>query len=292
MARDRDRRRPGPEPPKLPPPDHGIRVQRIGATWWGVRWVAALSRLGGRYQARLHRGQNYARGGRVHDLAVKGRVVTAAVTGTEQYRVSLELRPLDGRVWRQAIRAMAGKARFAAQLLGGEMPREIDRAFATARASLFPTRASDLRTQCSCPDQANPCKHIAALHYVLGDAFDRDPFLLFELRGRTKEAVLRELRERRSNADRTPPGGAAEPAPAEPARRRGATLEGLSPEAYEAFRAPVEDLHFRIAEPARQAAVLRSLGAPPGWGLDVSFEELAQPAVERAARAAREIANR
>src|SRR5215475_13127212 len=141
-----------PQPPPLPPPEHGVRVQHIGATWWGERWVNALWRLGQSYGARLRRGRGYARGGRVHDLAVRGSIVTAKVTGSDLYEVTLELNPFPDRVWDQAIRAMAGKARFAAQLLGGEMPGEIDQAFAAARVSLFPTRRLDLRTECTCPD--------------------------------------------------------------------------------------------------------------------------------------------
>ncbi|MGH7267107.1 MAG: SWIM zinc finger family protein, partial [Candidatus Rokuibacteriota bacterium] len=174
-----------PSGPKLPPPEHGIRVAKIGATWWGERWVEALARLGESYAARLRRGRGYARQGRVHDLAVAGGEVTASVTGSRPtpYRVTLTLRPLPDRAWDRATRAMAEKARFAAALLGGEMPREIDEAFAAAGGSLFPARRADLRAACTCPDDANPCKHIAAVHYVLGEAFDRDPFLLFELRG-------------------------------------------------------------------------------------------------------------
>src|SRR6185503_14115303 len=110
------------------------------------------------------------------------------------------LRPLSDETWAQAIRAMAVKASFSAALLAGEMPRAIDQAFASARASLFPSRRNDLRTSCSCPDEANPCKHIAALHLVLGEAFDRDPFLMFELRGRPRAAVLDALRGLRAGA--------------------------------------------------------------------------------------------
>jgi uncharacterized Zn finger protein len=265
-------------------------VQQIGATWWGELWVEALMRLGRRYRGRLERGRTYARGGRVHDLTVKDNVVSALVTGSDLYQVTLALRPLGDRVWHQAIRAMAGKARFAAQLLGGEMPHGIDDAFATARASLFPTHATDLRTECTCPDAANPCKHIAALHYVLADAFDRDPFLLFDLRGRSKDAVLGELRALRSGTGAALRRGARAEAPREPARRRGVPLEGIAPGDYDAFRAPVDDLRFRIAERAEEGAVLRHLGPPPGWSLDTSFADRLEPAVARAASTAREVA--
>src|SRR5690606_30912500 len=109
---------------------------------------------------------------------------------------------------------MAERSRFAAELLAGEMPQEIDAAFAAHAASLFPTKAGDLVTACTCPDWANPCKHVAATHYVLGEALDRDPFLLFELRGRTKREVLDALRTARSGADASRASPSSKPAPA------------------------------------------------------------------------------
>jgi uncharacterized Zn finger protein len=265
--------------------------------------VEALSRFGSGYAGRLRRGVSYARQGRVHDLAVRDRLVTAEVTGSrpDPYKVSLMLRPLPERAWDVAIRAMAGKARFSAQLLAGDMPRAIDEAFSVAHVSLFPARRADLRSQCSCPDSANPCKHVAALHYVLGEAFDRDPFLLFELRGRSKELVLGELRARRAqmSADRrraAERGGAARPAHAEADAEaiEGAEAEDLAAPtaavaAYDAFRAPVDDLSFRITAPAAEGAILRQLGSPPAWSLDARFAELVQPAIARAAHLAREI---
>jgi uncharacterized Zn finger protein len=271
-------------PRHLPPPEHGIRVKKIGSTWWGERWVLALTRFGSGYVARLRRGWSYARQGRVHDLAVVGGVVRAAVTGTrpEPYRVTVSLRPFPGGVWQAAIQAMASKARFSAQLLGGEMPREIDEAFRAAGASLFPVRRGDLRTKCTCPDQANPCKHIAALHYLLGEAFDRDPFLLFELRGRSKDAVLRALRELRAG-----PGSRRRTPDVVTAR---AADEAPSVAPYDGFRHPVDGLRFRISAPALEGAVLRHLGEPPAWALEEPLADLLVPAVSRAGRLARELA--
>src|SRR6059036_1628093 len=95
---------------------------------------------------------------------------------------------------------MANQAVFAAELLAGEMPKEIDQAFRASGRSLFPAKVKDLQTACSCPDWANPCKHVAATHFVLGEAFDRDPFLLFELRGRSKDQVLSALRRARASS--------------------------------------------------------------------------------------------
>jgi len=108
-----------PAPPKLPPPERGIKVKRFGATWWGQRWVEALEGFGFEYSARLGRGRSYARQGRVHDLTVKGGVITAHVTGSRPtpYRVTMRLTSLTGRVWQAAIKRMASRAAFAARLL-------------------------------------------------------------------------------------------------------------------------------------------------------------------------------
>src|SRR6266567_2741324 len=75
--------------------------------------------------------------------------------------------------------------------------------------SLFPTAARELETDCSCPDWANPCKHIAAVYYLLAERFDEDPFLIFKLRGRTKDEIIQALREKRTE---TLPAESAEPA--------------------------------------------------------------------------------
>jgi uncharacterized Zn finger protein len=281
--------------PKLPPPEHGIRVGEIGTTWWGARWVEALLQSGAVYAARLHRGRTYAQQGRVHDLAVANGIVTALVTGSraEPYRVKLALRPLQDQTWHQAIRAMATKASFNAALLAGEMPRAIDQAFSSARASLFPSRRGDLKAACSCPDDANPCKHIAALHLVLAEAFDRDPFLMFELRGRSRASVLDALRSLRAGT--TPamhrPARGVPPAPraARPGRA-GVRFDDAAREGYDRLRGPVTDLRFRISAATAKGALLQQLGTPSGWRLDTPFADLVRPAATRAAARARDIA--
>jgi uncharacterized Zn finger protein len=277
-----------PSPPaKLPPPKHGIKVKKFGSTWWGRRWITALERLGGGYASRLGRGRSYARQGRVHDLKVDAGTVVARVTGSRAtpYEIELRLAPLDAKTWERAIHAMAAKARFAAALLAGEMPKEIDEAFGQARTSLFPTRDRDLVTSCTCPDWANPCKHVAAVHYVLGDALDRNPFLLFELRGRDKETVLDGLRRLRASS-----GTGGRRPRTEAARPRTLAVARLPREGYESLRAPVDGIRFHIGEPRVPGATLRQLGVPPSWRLASPPHALLQPAVSRAAALARELA--
>jgi uncharacterized Zn finger protein len=85
-------------------------------------------------------------------------------------------------------------------LLAGEMPQNIEEVFTANGLSLFPLTKFDIHSQCSCPDQANPCKHIGAVYYLLGDRFSEDPFVLFQLRGRTKEQIITALRQLRSTS--------------------------------------------------------------------------------------------
>lgn len=272
-----------PREKKRPAPAHGIKIKTAGTTWWGARWIEALERLGARYAGRLARGKTYARTGRTHDFVVTAGEVTARVTGSaaKPYVVRIALAKLDDAKWERAIAAMAAEARFAAELLAGEMPRAIDEAFRAADASLFPTAERDLETSCSCPDQANPCKHIAATHYVLGDALDRDPFLLFELRGRTRADVLSALRKLRSKRTRDRERGPAV---------RTTTLRAVRPAEYDAWRGPVPDLGLTMAAPADSGALLRQLGKPPSWRAEVSPADSLGPAVKAASELARAIA--
>jgi uncharacterized Zn finger protein len=278
--------------PKRPPPKHGIKVKKIGATWWGQRWIEALEKLSWQYSNRLPRGRTYARAGRVHDLEVEPGKVTARVTGTNPtpYRVTLQIAALEAAAWDKAVAEMAKQAIFAAELLAGQMPKEIDQAFRATGGSLFPAQEKDLQTDCSCPDWANPCKHIAATHYVLGEAFDNDPFLLFELRGRGKDEVLGALRARRAGAE----GASAPGAGAALARELIPTmsLAGVDPVGYERTKGPLPHLRFSLEPPASPAAVLRQLGAPPSWSLGETPGELLGPLYQAVGALARELALR
>jgi len=269
--------------PKRPPPERGIKVKKIGATWWGQRWIEALEKLSSDYSNRLSRGRTYARAGRVSDLEVAPGLVTAHVTGSrpKPYKVTLRLSTLSEAAWKKAIQEMGRQAVFTAELLMGQMPQGIDEAFRAAGQSLFPTQAKDLETECSCPDWANPCKHIAATHYVLGEALDKDPFLLFELRGKGKAAVLERLRHLRADEPRK--SQTIEELPT-------LSLEKVSPGDYERLAGPISHLHFQIGPPASPVALLRQLGAPPSWKLQQVPAEVLSPLYITAGAFARELA--
>ncbi|MBI9043466.1 MAG: SWIM zinc finger family protein [Anaerolineaceae bacterium] len=166
--------------------------------WWAKRWITALERLVD--SGRLTRGRTYARKGQVISIDETKDGIKARVQGSRKtpYKVSIQISPLRDSEWELVFDALSEQAIFTAQLLAGEMPQEIEAAFEAAKVSLFPSRRGDLKTDCSCPDYANPCKHVAAAHYILGERFDEDPFLIFRLRGRTQEQVMAALRERRA----------------------------------------------------------------------------------------------
>lgn len=269
-------------------PEHGIRARKFGATWWGRRWIGALERLGRDYALRLNRGRIYARQGRVHDLSVRRGLVEAQVTGSrvKPYRITVRLVSLADAVWEKAIRAMSQKAAYAARLLAGEMPRDIDETFRRAGRSLFPADAHDLATGCSCPDWANPCKHVAAVHYVLAEFLDRDPFLLFELRGRPRAGVLDALRRLRAGKR----SAAGRPGATKTGEAGTVTLEAGAAERYDRLAAPADNLSFHFETPRVAGAILRQLGAPPSWSLPAPPRELLESAVARAATLARELA--
>ena len=246
-------------PPSTPRPvADGLKAQTqrgsFGKTWWGKRWIAALEALG--WSSRLQRGRSYARHGQVADLEVANGEARAQVQGSvpRPYAVRIALNPLAEEQWERAFERLAREAGPAARLLAGEMPTEVEEAFVAAKAPLFPASANDLQTSCSCPDFVNPCKHVAAVHYLLAEEFDRDPFLLFALRGRDREAVMEGLRRARDGATAEPdPEPVAATAPAEPDMDVATfwdTGEGMA------------DWRVTLTPPNLPHVVLRRLGPP------------------------------
>jgi uncharacterized Zn finger protein len=153
-----------------------------------------------RFKKRLERARTYSRQGNVLSIKFQGAQVSAEVQGTEvePYQVSLSLEPFTAEQWSYVIETMSHRAFFAAKLLAGEMPKNIEEVFTANGVSLFPFSLSDIRSKCSCPDKANPCKHIGAVYYQLGDRFSEDPFVLFQLRGSSKDQIIASLRQLRS----------------------------------------------------------------------------------------------
>jgi uncharacterized Zn finger protein len=244
--------------PRLPA--DGIRAKNksgaFGESWWAKRWITVLEAFN--YGTRLTRGRTYARGGAVLNIDIRVGMVRSKVQGSRPtpYTVEIAIAPLNDTQWQQAIAAMSEQAIFAAKLLAGEMPQEIEEAFETAQVALFPNHAKELNTKCSCPDFANPCKHIAAVYYLLGERFDEDPFLLFELRGRQKQVIIEALRQLRAAV--SDPAQATTPAAAEPIPALADLLA-----TFDEPGAALGQIHAQIVAPHVEAAILKRYGPAP-----------------------------
>ncbi len=258
----------------------GIRAQSqhggFAQSWWAKRWIAVLESFN--LGSRLGRGRSYARKGQVLSIDIEAGAVSAEVQGSrpKPYQVDIQVKPLSTTDWRKLAEVVSSRAIFGAKLLAGEMPQDIETAFQTAGLSLFPQRYNDLKTHCSCPDSSNPCKHIAAVYYLLGEEFDRDPFLLFQMRGMSREAFLGLLGESAASATVTQEALPGEPLPVDPvAFWNGAALP--------------EHLIGEVPDSPAGAALPRRLGKFPFWrggqNLTAALEPIYNSAASRTATA-------
>ena len=176
--------------------DEGIKARSkqggFVKNWWANRWIEAMEQVMDR--GRLQRGRSYARQGQVLSLEENKGQISAKVQGSRRtpYKVTITLVPLPGRDWKKVMAALVERPYFVAQLLAGHMPPDIEEAFRAVELDLFPG-TGELEQDCNCPDWADVCKHLAAVHYILAQRFDEDPFLLFRLRGKTQEQIVAAL---------------------------------------------------------------------------------------------------
>jgi len=237
----------------------GIRARSkrgaIGEQWWSRRFIGVLESLG--MTGRLARGRNYARSGQVLGFEISPGYVTAQVQGSrvKPYRVRIQVLPLTTPQWRRVEQALAGQALFRARLLAGEMPAEIEEVFADCGTPLFPRSERDMEMSCSCPDWEVPCKHLAAVCYVLAEAFDADPFGMLAWRGRRRDDLLAALRRLT----------AAEPAPPRPV--------------LDVADRPLAECLADFWSPAMTQARLRSLPAVPAGAPDLLLRTFEPPDV-------------
>lgn len=176
-------------------------MAQFSRTWWGQRFIAALEEFTD--QARLGRGRSYASGGRIIEYTLSKGKVTAKVRGSINpyfgvyqepiYKTSITIKAITSDDWTRVMRKIASRADLITKLLMNEMPDTIEDAFSELGLHLLPHSEQDFVTSCSCPDWANPCKHIAGVYYLLASALDKDPFLMFELRGLSRNDLHTEL---------------------------------------------------------------------------------------------------
>jgi uncharacterized Zn finger protein len=232
----------------------------IGERWWSRRFIDVLESFG--MSGRLSRGRSYARAGQVLEFELTQGKVTARVQGSRPapYTVRIGVLPLTTPQWRRVEEALGAQALFRAKLLAGDMPPEIEDVFADCGTPLFPRSARDLEMSCSCPDWGVPCKHLAAVCYVLAEAFDDDPFGVLAWRGRGREELLGSLR-------RLPPAAAAEAPP---------VIDVTAPSLAECLRDRGPEGFW---SPGMSRARLRAVQAVPVTTPDLVLRTVAPPPV-------------
>ncbi|GHO88786.1 SWIM zinc finger family protein [Dictyobacter formicarum] len=176
-------------------------MTQFSRTWWGQRFIQALEQFTD--VGRLSRGRSYATNGRIISYKLDHGMVQAKVRGSVNpyfgvykepiYKTSIILKAINARDWSKVIQNIATRADLLTKLLMNEMPDTIEDAFIELDLHLLPHSARDFETDCSCPDYANPCKHIAGVYYLLASALDKDPFVMFALRGLSREDLQAEL---------------------------------------------------------------------------------------------------
>jgi uncharacterized Zn finger protein len=229
----------------------------IGEQWWSRRFIAVLDSYG--MSSRLQRGRSYARRGQVLEFSLAPGAVTARVQGSRPspYQVSIAVRPLTAAQWQSVESRLAAQALFRARLLAGEMPAEIESVFESCGTPLFPASSRDLTMSCNCPDWGMPCKHLAAVCYVLAEAFDADPFTMLAWRGKGRDELLAALRGK---------------TPAAPGVGPSANATGTSPALAllaDVTQAPLAETLADFWSPGLSQARLRTLPASPATPPDL-----------------------
>ena len=273
-----------------------------GSNWWSKRWIEILE--GSIDSVRLARGRSYARRGQVVDIEIEPGLVTASVQGTRKkpYQIRLGFEILSDEAKALLLFRFRERSSFAARLLAGEMPEEMERVFKEAGVGLFPSKSTLRRYKCSCPDDAVPCKHIIAVLLLLAEVFDDDPFLLLKLRGVNREALINLLTLETS--------GEKEDMPYEDDEtwedvnvsviRGGSDLaaenltddcgNGQKPSFYaEWYGEEVPEFKYNMEENERRITALEIINDFPFWRGELPFRQSLSQYYERAANSAEEI---
>lgn len=244
----------------------GIKSQSrsggFGESWWAKRWIDVLESF--HMGARLGRGKIYARKGQVLSITIDHGLITAEVQGSrpQPYRVELKVKTLSLAAKKKLLKEIGESILFAVKLNSGEMPKELEETFLSAGLPLFPQKYSEMKTDCSCPDYSDPCKHIAAVCYLLAEEFDREPFLIVKLRGLDRDELI--SASGRAGTDAGSPGSTLFQEQEVPREERVIPLSSDS----SAFWGSAEGtgaFTFNTAAPSIHAHTVRRLGKFPFW---------------------------
>ncbi|MHB1228413.1 MAG: SWIM zinc finger family protein [Desulfurivibrionaceae bacterium] len=160
-----------------------LEGKALAQTWWGKSWNQNLERYAD-YSNRIDRGRSYVRHGAVLDLGIEAGTVRALVLGSSSrpYEVTIRIKAISATQWTAIKKQCDGRLKSLQDLLSGKFPRELSDIFLTEGKGLFPS-PKEISFDCSCPDWASMCKHVASALYGIGARLDEDPSLFFTLRG-------------------------------------------------------------------------------------------------------------
>ncbi|OJJ17112.1 hypothetical protein BKI52_30845 [marine bacterium AO1-C] len=172
-------------------------AKKYGNTWWGLQWLSALNHID--YSSRLPRGKTYANKGAVKDVVIQGNIVKAKVNGSETYPYDqkFEIQAFTPSEKEDILDIVTEDPFILSSLLNRELPQDLLDILTQKGISLFPRSWRDMNGRCSCPDWAVPCKHLAAVVYIIANEIDKNPFVVFELKGLD---ILAEIQKRGFNA--------------------------------------------------------------------------------------------
>ena len=174
-----------------------LEGRAIAHTWWGKSWNLNLERYAD-YSNRIGRGRSYVRHGAVLDLQIDPGKVESLVQGTRSkpYSVVIKIKAVEKMIWKDIKAACEGKLDSLQELLGGKFPKALDEIFMAQGKGLFPS-PKEIDFNCSCPDWAYMCKHVAATLYGIGARLDKDPSLFFKLRkAKMKDLVTQAVEDK------------------------------------------------------------------------------------------------
>ena len=255
----------------------GIHAQSVrpqaSRKWWAKRWLAFMEEL--RMGARLGRGRSYALSGQVISVDVSPGLCEALVQGGSQepYRIELRFDVMPAKAKREILAKLKARPLLVAQLLVRNLPEMVDLLFRAAGYPLVPSAANSFSSSCSCPDYANPCKHIAAVLFLLTEAFEQDPLRLLTLRGITREdlvGVSSTKRQKESITGEVSQNGVA-------SQREATPFWGAPPELSPDFGPTPSAMG--------KAPLIRRLGVIPFWRGDQRFIEAMELCSDRSGSA-------
>jgi len=170
----------------------------LGDSWWAKRWIQSFDYFTD--EPRVIQGRNFAMKGQVTNILISPGKIEAKVQGNKfkPFSVRIEFNVFSDEEWQKVLNVLVTKAEFQAKMHIGKLPEKIEEIFNQQSLSLFPDLKNDLRAGCNCPDWAIPCKHVSAVYYLFANLFDKDPFLLFKLRGKTKNEVIQIINQKRT----------------------------------------------------------------------------------------------